>query len=312
MTVMDKKTKTIIIIVSCVCALAVAGIVALLVSMNHLRKENEEKEREIFNLNEQVAFEQSQAVLRFDDEHALDEQLQTFEHLKVDNDSLQQLLDQQTEHAKELVEEIKKLRKENTNDQARINELLKQLADVRELIMGYIRQIDELNAQNQVLTAENQQVKQENQQIRQQNTHLTTQNQQLTETVTRAKQLDITNFEMTPLNKRDKKTRYLRKTVKLQLDYTIGKNITAEPGMKTIYLRLTGPDDQLLGEQEGKVFDFEDGQVPYSLKQDIEYAGEVYHGTFYWPFSGEAREGSYRVEFFADGNQIGQYSFVLD
>lgn len=71
---MDKKTKTIIIIVSCVCALAVAGIVALLVSMNHLRKENEEKEREIFNLNEQVAFEQSQAVLRFDDEHALDEQ----------------------------------------------------------------------------------------------------------------------------------------------------------------------------------------------------------------------------------------------
>lgn len=309
---MDQKTKTIIIIVSSVCGLAIVGIVALLISMSHLRKENEEKDREIFNLNEQVSFEQSQAVLRFDDEHALDEQLQTFEHLKVDNDSLQQLLDQQTEHAKELVSQIKKLRQENSSDKARINALLKELADVRELIMGYIRQIDELNQQNQALTAENEQVKQENQQMRRENTHLTTQNQQLTETVTRAKQLDVTHFEMTPLNNRDKKTRYLRKTVKLQLDYTIGKNITAEPGLKTIYLRLIGPGDQLLGESESKVFDFEDGQVPYSLKQEIEYAGEVYHGTFYWPFSGEAHEGTYRVEFFADGNQIGQYSFLLD
>ncbi len=309
---MDQKTKTIIIIVSCVCGLAIVGIVALLISMSHLRKENEEKDREIFNLNEQVSFEQSQAVLRFDDEHALDEQLQTFEHLKVDNDSLQQLLDQQTEHAKELVSQIKKLRQENSSDKARINALLKELADVRELIMGYIRQIDELNQQNQALTAENEQVKQENQQMRRENTHLTNQNQQLTETVTRAKQLDVTNFEMTPLNNRDKKTRYLRKTVKLQLDYTIGKNITTEPGLKTIYLRLIGPGDQLLGESESKVFDFEDGQVPYSLKQEIEYAGEVYHGTFYWPFSGEAQEGTYRVEFFADGNQIGQYSFLLD
>ncbi|MBR6018093.1 MAG: hypothetical protein IK073_05685 [Paludibacteraceae bacterium] len=309
---MDKNTKTIVWIVSGICALAMIGIVVLLITMSHLRKENEEKDREIFNLNEQVSFEQSQAVLRFDDEHALDEQLQTFEHLKLDNDSLQQLLDQQTEHAKDLVSQIKKLRQENSSDKARINALLKELAAVRELIMGYVRQIDELNTQNQQLTAENEQVKQENQQMRQRNTHLTTQNQQLTETVTRAKQLDVTHFEMTPLNNRDKKTRYLRKTVKLQLDYTIGKNITTEPGMKTVYLRLISPSDRLLGEQESKVFPFEDGEVPYSLKQEIEYAGEVYNGTFYWSFSGEPQEGTYRVEFFAEGNQIGQFSFTLD
>lgn len=309
---MDKKTKTIVLIVSGVCVLAIAGIVALLVSMSHLRKENEEKDREIFNLNEQVSFEQSQAVLRFDDEHALDEQLQTFEHLKLDNDSLQQLLDQQTEHAKDLVQQIKKLRQENSSDKARINALLKELAAVRELIMGYVRQIDELNTQNQQLTAENEQVKQENQEMRQRNTHLTNQNQQLTETVTRAKQLDVIHFQMTPLNNRDKKTRYLRKTVKLQLDYTIGKNITTEPGMKTIYLRLVSPSDQLMGESEQKVFPFEDGEVPYSLKQEIEYADEVYDGTFYWPFSGEPQEGTYRVEIFAEGNQIGQFSFKLE
>ena len=309
---MDKNTKTIVWIVSGICALAMIGIVVLLITMSHLRKENEEKDREIFNLNEQVSFEQSQAVLRFDDEHALDEQLQTFEHLKLDNDSLQQLLDQQTEHAKDLVSQIKKLRQENSSDKARINALLKELAAVRELIMGYVRQIDELNTQNQQLTAENEQVKQENQQMRQRNTHLTNQNQQLTETVTRAKQLDVTHFEMTPLNNRDKKTRYLRKTVKLQLDYTIGKNITTEPGLKTVYLRLVSPSDRLLGEQESKVFPFEDGEVPYSLKQEIEYAGEVYNGTFYWSFSGEPQEGTYRVEFFAEGNQIGQFSFTLD
>ncbi|MBQ2541339.1 MAG: hypothetical protein II551_06805 [Paludibacteraceae bacterium] len=309
---MDQKTKTIVLIISGVCVLAVVGIIVLLVSMHNLRKQNEEKDREIFNLNEQVSFEQSQAVLRFDDEHALDEQLQTFEHLKLDNDSLQQLLDQQTEHARDLVSQIKKLRQENSADKARINALLKELADVRELIMGYVRQIDELNTQNQALVAENEQVKQENQQVREQNTHLTSQNRQLSETVTRAKQLDVTAFEVTPLNNRDKKTRYLRKTVKLQLDYTIGKNITSEPGMKTVYLRLTSPSDQLLGESESKTFPFEDGEVAYSLKQDIEYAGEIYRGTFYWPFSAEPQEGTYRVEMFAEGNLIGQFSFKLE
>ena len=309
---MDKKTKTIVLVVSAVCVVAIGAVIALLVSLNHLRKANAEQEREIFNLNEQMNFEQGQAVLRFDDEHALDEQLQTFEHLKVDNDSLQNLLDQQTEHAKDLVNEIKKLKRENSDDKARINELLKELAAVRELIMGYIRQIDELNTQNQQLTVENEQVKEENRQIRDRNKSLSNQNEQLSQTVNRAKQLDVTHFQMTPLNKRDKKTKYLRKTVKLQLDYTIGKNITAEPGMKTIYVRLTSPSDQLLGESEGKVFAFEDGEVPYSLKQEIEYAGEIYNGTLFWPLAEEPQEGTYRVEFFADGSLIGQYSFVLD
>lgn len=309
---MDKKTKTIVLAVSVVCVLAIGGVIALLVSMNRLRKDNEEKEREIYNLNEQVNFEQQQAVLRFDDETALDEQLQTFEHLKVDNDSLQNLLDQQTAHAKDLVNEIKKLKKENSGDKTRINELLKELAAVRELIMGYIRQIDELNVQNQQLTAENQQVKQENEQIKQRNTNLTNQNQQLHETVNRAKQLDVTGFQVTPLNNRDKKTKYLRKTVKLQMDYTIGKNITTEPGMKTVYVRLSSPSDRLLGESASKVFAYEDGEVPYSLKQEIEYAGEIYRGTFFWPFNDEPQEGTYRVEFFAEGNQIGQFSFTLE
>ena len=309
---MDKKTKTIIIAVSAACAVAVIAIIALLVSMTKLRKDNADKEREIYNLNEQMNFEQSQAVLRFDDEHALDEQLQTFEHLKVDNDSLQRLLDQQTEHAKDLVNEIKKLKRENSDDKARINALLKELAAVRELIMGYIRQIDELNIQNQQLTAENEQVKQENQQIRDRNQSLTNQNQQLNETVNRAKQLDVTHFSFTPLNNRDKKTKYLRKVVKLQMDYTIGKNITTEPGMKTIYIRLTNPSDRLMGESASKVFAFEDGEVPYSLKQEIEYAGENYNGTFFWSFNDEPQEGTYRVEFFADGNQIGQFSFTLE
>lgn len=309
---MDKQTKTIVTVVSAVCVVAIGAIIALLVSMSHLRKDNQEKEREIFNLNEQMNFEQQQAVLRFDDENALDEQLQTFEHLKVDNDSLQNLLDKQTEHAKELVNEIKKLKKENSGDKERINALLKELAAVRELIMGYIRQIDELNTQNQQLTVENQQVKQENEQIRQRNTNLANQNQKLNETVNRAKQLDVTGFSYLQLNHRDKKTKYLRKTTKLQMDYTIGKNITTEPGMKTIYIRFSGPNDHLFGESAAKVFPFENGEVPYSLKQEIEYAGEIYQGTFFWPFSEEPQEGTYRVEFFAEGNQIGQYSFTLE
>ena len=309
---MDKQTKTIIAVVAGVCALAIAGIVTLLVITIRLHKQNEAKDREIFDLNEQVSFEKSQAVLRFDDEHALDEQLQTFEHLKLDNDSLQQLLDKETEHAKELVSEIKKLRKENSADKKRINELLKELATVRELIMGYVAQIDELNSQNQALAAENEQVKQENQYVREQNTHLTTQNRQLSETVSRAKQLDVTHFTMTPLNKRDKKTRYLRKIVKFQFDYTIAKNITTEPGIKTIYLRVNSPSDQLLGESGSKMFEFEGEEVPYTVKQDIEYAGETYNGTIYWSLADEAQEGTYRVEMFAEGNLIGQFSFKLD
>lgn len=52
----------------------------------------------------------------------------------------------------------------------------------------------------------------------------------------------------------------------LQFDFQIDRNLTAEPGMKTIYLHVTKPDGTLLQQAESSgTFSFEDGQVPCTL-----------------------------------------------
>ena len=133
-------------------------------------------------------------------------------------------------------------------------------------------------------------------------------NTQLTETVTRAAMLEMTSCTLTTLNKRDKKTRMAGQIRKLQFDFVIAKNITCTPGLKNLYARITEPDGNLLGEENGHLFPFENQEISYTLVQQIEYSGENYNGTCYWPVE-EVKDGFYTIDFFCDGNLIGSFPF---
>ena len=277
-------------------------LAVLLIALGALAYLYWEPHTEMNELVEQMTIEKEELQEEYED---LAIQFDGYQNMDIRNDSLQELLSREQQRVQDLLEELRQTKASNAR---RIAEWKKELATVRAVMKDYVRQIDSLNATNQRLTAENIKVHQENQQVRSRNEELKQANTQLTETVTRAAMLEITSCTLTTLNKRDKKTRMAGQIKKLQFDFVIAKNITCEPGLKNLYARITEPDGNLLGEENNLLFPFENQEINYTLVQQIEYSGENYNGTCYWPVE-EVKEGFYTIDFFCDGNLIGSFPF---
>ena len=180
-------------------------------------------------------------------------------------------------------------------------------------MVSYVHQIDSLNQTNQRLTAENRQVKEQYAVVQQQAEELQQQNTHLTEKVTRASMLEITAFKVTPLNRRDRKTSNLNQMQKIQFDFTIGKNITSDRGLKRVYMRVVRPDGELitLPDPAQRMFAFENSEIEYSLAKEFEYGGEAMDETLYWTVGEILYKGTYNADFFIDGALIASFPFEL-
>lgn len=256
-------------------------------------------------MTEQMAFEKEQLQEEYED---LAIQFDGYQQMDIKNDSLQDLLSREQQRVQDLLEELRVTRVTNAR---RIAELKKELATVRAVMVQYVAQIDSLNRTNEQLTQENKQLNRQYQEASTLAQQLHEEKTQLTAVVKRASMLEVTSFTVTPLNKRDRKTRVVGQMTKLQFDYTIAKNITCEPGKKTIYLRVMDPNGNLLAEERGYTFAFEDGIIGASAQRECEYTGEELSGTLYVNLPEEVAQGFYSADFFVDGNMIGSYPFEI-
>lgn len=292
-----KKNTTKIVLIFLIVALAIVSV--LLVWMN-LQQKTEMKEMvEIMEFEkEQLEDEYEQLAIQFDG----------FQTQDIHNDSLVELLAKEQQRVQDLREELRITKVTNAR---RIAELKKELATVRQVMVSYVHQIDSLDRTNKRLVAENQQVKQQYQEVARQAQQLEEERTQLAEVVSRASMLEITHFQMIPLNKRDRKTSIYNQIQKLQFDYTVGRNITNKPGMKTLYMRITRPDGEVMQKSIDDVFRFENSDIAYSVSKDFEYAGEEISGSLYWLVEEILQIGWYKADFFVDGELIGSFPFQI-
>lgn len=279
-------------------------ILALIVTVFYLINRTKEKEAEIAEVVEMMNFEKEQVEREFQD---MATEFDGYTS-NIKNDSLFKLLEDQKVKMHQLLEELRVTKSTNAR---KIAELKKELASVRKLLVHYVNQIDTLNAENKVLKTENSEVKRRYNEASQTVEVLSKEKQSLNEVVTRAAKLEASGFSFTPLNSRNKKTTWFSQTANLQFNFTINKNITAQPGNKTIYLRITRPDGEVLAKSSSNTFQFENKKVVYSLKKDIEYNCEAYSDVLYWKVEEVLQPGNYRAEFFCEGNNIGNFSFVI-
>ena len=291
------KNATKVVLISLVAALAIVSL--LLVWMN-LQQKTEMKE-----MVELMEFEKEQLE---DEYEELAIQFDGYQTPDIHNDSLVELLSQEKQRVQDLLEELRITKVTNAR---RIAELKKELATVRQVMVSYVHQIDSLDRTNKRLVAENQQVKQQYQEVARQAKQLEKERTQLAEVVSRASMLEISHFQMTPLNKRDRKTTIYNQIQKLQFDYTIARNITNKPGMKTIYMRITRPDGEIMQKNINDVFRFENSDIAYSVSNDFEYAGEEISGSLYWLVEEILQVGWYNADFFVDGELIGSFPFQI-
>ena len=287
------KNKSLIIIGSALVLLLI-GVTTLLVMEKTTNKELvQEFELEKEDLeNEYTRFAQQYDELK----------------LTISNDSLSVLLEQEQLKTQRLLEELRTVKSSNASE---IRRLKKELASLRKVMISYINQIDSLNQ----LTARQQEVikdvtRKYNDASRQ-ITSLSTENRWLNEKVALAAQLDVTNIRIEAQNKRGRETDKVKNVVKFKIDFSIVKNITAETGEKTLYLRITKPDNGVLTKSEANTFKYENRNLTYSIKKYIEYTGEEQAVTVYWNVEEYLYAGNYRVDIFADGILIGSQSFSL-
>ncbi len=291
---MNKKTAII--------AASVAGIilVGLLIYMNtkmRVRQEENEQMIEVLKMDKaEMENEYEQFAMQYNEMMA-----------QINNDSLINQLAIEQERVQKLLEELRQTKAENTRE---IIRLKKELATLRAILKDYVMQIDSLNRENQALKVDNDKLRNQNQLAKEHITTLSTQNEELVDKVAIASQLNATGISAMAHNKRGKDTDKIRKAKKFVVSFTLARNVTTETGMRSIYVRIATPTGSIL--TNGGTFQYENRDLQYSVLKEVEYNGEELPVTVYWDIAESLTAGQYRVDIFADGQNIGTTTFEME
>ena len=295
--------------------LLVAALVTLVVLLLTSKQENEELQQAKQKVEEEKALSEAELEKMFIDKEILEDeyadlaaQFDGFQNIEIHNDSLISELARERQRVQDLLEE---LRITKATDSRRIEELRKELATLRTIMVSYVNQIDSLDRTNKLLQEENIQVKQQYEEKARQAEKLEQERAQLVEVVTRASMLELSDFEVVKLNHRDRKTTFFSQIQKLEFKFNIARNITTEPGTKTMYLRITSPNGEVMQKTEEDVFPFENQDIAYSVAKEFEYEGESVSIAMYWSVEEILEKGLYNADFFVDGQLIGSFPFEL-
>ena len=263
------------------------------------------QQRTINDMRELSALDKQMLQDQFDE---LNMQYEEFS-FEISNDSIAKRLEQEQAKVQRLMEELKQVK---STDAAEISRLRRELDTLRKILKSYVIQIDSLNRANQALRTENKAQREEISRVTSQRRQLQEEKSDLSEKVQLAAKLSVSNFRIIGLNNRGRDTKRIKSMKQLQINFQVDRNVTAEPGMKMIYLRLNMPDGTLMQQagQSGSM-PFESGQVPYSVSRQIEYSGEPTQVSLYWDIQEYLPEGVYTAEVFSDGYKIGRFNFTL-
>ena len=233
---------------------------------------------------------------------------QDYDSLQTSNDTLNQLLVTEKDKIDELLERMRVFR---NNSYFEINKYKKEIGTLKGVLRSYVIQIDSLNSKNKELNAENIRVKKQISWVKERNEKLESTTKNMKELISKASALDAVEINCSPINKKGRIVKKLSKTVKLKTSFKLRKNITVTPGLKTIYVRIARPDEVILSNPEGLLFEYENTQMAFSAKRDIEYEGNELEVSIFWDNDGSLVKGKYILDLFTEGVHIGNSSFIL-
>ena len=278
------------------CLLLAGGLVWLYLNLDKQKQENKEMQELAALDKQEMENEYQQFALQYSE-------MKT----QINNDSIVAQLSAEQEKTQRLLAELKQVK---ANDAREITRLKKELATVRAVLRSYVIEIDSLNRLNQNLQEENTRVKAQFQEATQQIEGLSSEKQSLSEKVAIAAQLDAIGITMQAKDKRNKNTDRMSKCKTVQVNFSLAKNVTAQNGIRTVYVRITSPTGSLLGNAGS--FNYENRTLQCSMKKAVEYGGQETPVTLYWNVDQSMVGGNYQVSIFADGHMIGSRSFSFN
>ena len=227
-----------------------------------------------------------------------------YDTLKTDNDTLMANLQRERER-------IVQLLSINASNVQLLKKYRAEIGTMRDIMKGYIVQIDSLNTLNQQLMAENIGFKQQITEVQNTNVELTKAKEELTSKVTVASVIQAKDINAVTLNKKRKETTRIANIDKLRICFTLRENPLATAGEKEVFMRIIRPDSLVITTSPDNLFDFNGDKLVYSASRLVDYMNQDIEMCIFLDNTGDFIEGTYSVELYLENNIIGRTSFAM-
>jgi hypothetical protein len=233
-----------------------------------------------------------------------------FQSLSREHAELQNLSDQQRNEINRLRAQIRSVAGTQRIDEVkvRIEQLELELADYR-------NKAEVLMDENTLLSGENARVKNTLAMTEEQVLELELEKKGLADQIDRASVLNIMNIEVITTRsarRGERETARSSRVDKIQVCFTILENSLAAPGNRNFYLRIMGPNGQLLINGQTGTFELLGSQVPYSASKVFDYKNEKQVACIIFPPQNRLEKGIYRVAIYTEGREVGTQLFELN
>ncbi len=207
-------------------------------------------------------------------------------------------------------DEIQKLIASNAGKR----QIQRKLDYLRGITQDYVNQIDKLLQENQNLKNEIAGITDNYNKEKEHSATLVKDKEQLSEQINKAAVLSAYNVSAQAIRyrsgNREEVVDKAKRTEKIKITFTIGKNPLVQQGMKDVYVRIARPDNAIL--HDGQSFDYNGQNIMYSLKQSFHYQQKPVPVVLYYEKSDRIVAGTYHISLFVDGEEIGQTKLTLE
>lgn len=260
-----------------------------------------------------VYMSKTKLVGELNDEKAdLTEQIQAlqtdYETLSSDYDYINAQLDSSREEIAQLVERVQKT--EATN-RSKIRQYEKELGTLRSIMKSYIVQIDSLNTLNHQLTVDAAQARKEAAEQKRISQNLTKQVEDLSGRVSAGSVLKARGLNAIAFNSADKASDKSSKIVRLLVNLSLVENELAEHGPIRVYIRVTGPDGNLLQDGSGASFNYNGQAMNATASREIDYEGHEVDLGIYVNNIPSYSPGIYQIQAFTEQSALGACELLL-
>ena len=231
-----------------------------------------------------------------------------FEKLKTDNSTLQNQLTEKDEQIKAKVAEIQKLIL--LGGPAQIARAKAELAKLKEMNDVYTIQIDSINKVNAQLLAANDSLNSNLSQERSKNNSLSSENNRLFSKVSAGSILKAVDTKTEGFrfksNGDEVMTNKAKLVQKLRTKFVLAENRVIDNGPIDIYIRVLGPDGDVMKSTNNESFRSNNQDLIYTVKQVVEYTNTDTPVDISIAKGNSFIKGNYTVEIYHGGVMIGK------
>lgn len=230
-----------------------------------------------------------------------------YDRINTENDTLNENMQLERHKVDSL---MTKLKKERSWSYAKIKGYEREIGTLRDIMRGYVHQIDSLNTANKQLISENVKYRKDLSTYKNRTEMAEEQSRELSTKIKRGAIVRARDISLVALNKSEKSVSRVKRAARLRTDFVLSSNDLTNPGERPLYVRIISPDGYVLAESQSTTFEYEGEMIPYTASRVVDYQNEDLEVSVFYNGSG-IFPGKYTVIVFMDGYLIGQADVIL-